>query len=87
METREVLKALQVASRRPDNRLVLKMSLMIMSSQEYKKQDGTKGYIYQGWDTKTESIIKFMSSRLLEKGKPSEVLLTLTGFSAFERLA
>jgi len=87
METKEVLKALQVASRRPDNRLVLKMTLMIMSSQEYKRQDGTKSYIYQGWDSKSESIIKFSSSRLLEKSKPAEVLLTLTGFSAFERLA
>lgn len=87
METREVLKALQVASRRPDNRLTLKLTLMIMGQQEYKRQDSTKSYIYQGWDSKSESIIKFGTSRILEKGKPAEVLLTLTGFNAFERLA
>lgn len=86
METREVLKFVAAAQKKPANRLTIKMPLMIMSVQEYDKQDGSgKGYRYQGWDSKSEGIIQFTSSRLLKKGQVEEVLLNLNGFTAYER--
>lgn len=82
---KEILQFVASAQKRPQNRLMLKLKLMVLSGQEYPKQDGTKGYRYQGWSAASEGIVAFTSSRLLEKGKEHEVMLTLMGFTAFEK--
>jgi hypothetical protein len=82
---KEILQFVAAAQKRPTNRLTVKLSMLILSAQEYVKQDQTKGYRYQAFDNKSEGIVTFTSSRLLKKGEPAEVLLVLNGFTAFER--
>lgn len=85
METREVLSMLASASRRPQNRLVVKFKGLILSQEKYDKKDGSQGYKYQLYHSESKSVISFTSARLLKEGEPAEVALTLNGFTAYEK--
>jgi len=85
-ETREVLTMLGNAAKRPQNKIVLKLVVLILTSREWENKEKKKMYTYTSFSSTHDGIISFNTSRLLPKGKEAEVLLTMTGFQAYEAL-
>lgn len=83
-EGKEVMQMLASAQKRPDNRISVKFKGMILAVEEYQRKDLTLGRKYKIWQEATGDIVTFTSPRLLKKGELAEVMLTLSGFSAFE---
>ncbi len=81
---KEVMGVVTAAQRRPDNRLQLKIKGLVLSIQEYQKQDKTKGYKVLMFVQDQKAVLTFTTSRVVEEGKVFEALVTLTGFTAFE---
>lgn len=86
METSEVLKMMQVVSKRPNNTLTLKLNVLVLTFREWLSGDKKKMYTYTSFSEQFDGLVQFNSARLLPKGKVSEVLLTMTGFKAYEAL-
>ena len=85
-ETKEVLAMLKSTQNNSKNKMTVKMPVLILTSREWENKEHQKMYTYTSFSESADGVIEFNSSRLLPKGKPAEVLLTLTGFRAFEAL-
>lgn len=85
MTGKELFKLAGAATKRPDNRITLKVSGLVLNCQEYTGQDGKVMRQYQIWSKELGgAALKFGTSRLLKVGESAEIMLTLVGFNAFE---
>lgn len=87
METREVLTMLAAAQKRPQNKITIKLTVLILTFREWLNKDSVKMFTYTAFSEAADGVISFNSNRLLPKLKPSEVMVTLSGFTAFEPIA
>ena len=83
-KTSDVLKMMASASKKPDNRMTLKFKGIILQATSYKRSDDSTAYNYMIWRKESGDVLKFGSARLLKQGEEAEVMITLTGFQAFE---
>lgn len=84
MESREVFNLLASVSKKSPNKMTLKLTVLIMDTRPWESKEGKKMYTYTSYASSVSGLIIFNSSRLLPNGKEAEVVLTLSGFSAFE---
>jgi len=82
-KTGEVLKMLAQAGKRPNNRLVVKLTGLLLMDKPWVTKEGETRHNYTLFAESSQALVEFSSTRLLTPGKPCEVLLTLDGFRAF----
>lgn len=84
LDAKTVVKMMVQAQKRPDNTIILKLPVLVLTVRQWADKDGCKMYTYKVFASEFQSVVEFNSPKLYPVNKPAEVVLTLTGFRAFE---
>jgi len=84
LDAKTVVKMMVQAQKRPDNTLMLRLPVLILTARSWETKDKEKMFTYKAFSAENQAVLEFNSSKVHAPNKRVEVVLTLSGFRAFE---